>query len=328
VEDKIVQRAVTMRLGALYEADFDDFSYGFREGRSPHQALNELRAQCLGKHLHWIIDADISGFFASLDHRLWRDVLRQRVKAGSRLRLIGKWLKAGVIDGGELTDPESGSPQGGVLSPMLSNIFLPHVVDEGFVRDVQPRMKGRCVLLRFADDCGIGYEREADARRLRAVLPKRFARYRLTLHPEKTKLIAFRKPARRETTDTGNDTFEFLGFTQYWAKSRLGDWVLKRKTAKKRVRRAKKTLWQWWRVNRPRPLKEQDQQLGQKRQGHSQDYSIRGNYRALAAVFEFVRTAWRYWLSRRRRESSIPWDKFERILEAFPLPRPRIIHQV
>jgi len=327
-EDKIVQRAVTMLLGASYEADFQDFSYGFREGRSPHQALNELRKQCLDKHLHWIIDADISGFFDSLDHSLLRDVLRRRVKDGSILRLIGKWLNAGVIDGGELTYPESGSPQGGVISPMLSNIFLHHVLDEWFVRDVQPRMKGRCVLLRFADDFVIGCEREADAQRIMSVLPKRFARYRLTIHPEKTKLIAFRKPARRETTDTGNDTFEFLGFTHYWAKSRLGDWVLKRKTAKKRARRAKKTLWQWCRVNRPRPLKEQYQQLGQKLQGHYQYYSIRGNYRALESVFEFVRTAWRYWLSRRSRESYIRWDKFERLLAVFPLPRPRIIHQV
>jgi group II intron reverse transcriptase/maturase len=327
-EDKIVQRAVTMLLGAIYEVDFHDFSYGFREGRSPHQARNELREQCLGKHLHWLIDADISGFFDSLDHSLLRDVLRRRVKDGSILRLIGKWLNAGVIDGGELTYPESGSPQGGVISPMLSNIFLHHVLDEWFVRDVQPRMKGRCVLLRFADDFVIGGEREADAQRIMSVLPKRFARYRLTIHPEKTKLISFRKPARRETTDTGNDTFEFLGFTHYWAKARLGDGVLKRKTAQKRVRRAKKTLWQWWRGNRPRPLKEQYEQLGQKLQGHYQYYSIRGNYRALESVFEFVRTAWRYWLSRRSRESYIRWDKFERLLAVFPLPRPRIIHQV
>jgi group II intron reverse transcriptase/maturase len=153
VEDKIVQRAVTMLVGAIYEADFHDFSYGFREGRSPHQALSELREQCLGKHLHWIIDADIRGFFDSLDHSLVRDVLRQRVKDGSILRLIGKWLKAGVIDGGELTYPESGSPQGGVISPRLSNIVLHHVLEEWFVRAVQPRMKGRCVLIRFADDC-------------------------------------------------------------------------------------------------------------------------------------------------------------------------------
>ena len=327
-EDKIVQRAVAMLLGAIYEPDFQDCSYGFREGRSPHHALTELREQCGAKHINWIIDADIRGCFDSIDHGLLRDVLRQRVNDGSILRLIGKWLNAGVIEEGNLTYPEAGSPQGGGISPVLSNIFLHHVLDEWFVRDVQPRMKGRCFLIRFADDFVIGCELEDDARRLMSVLPKRVARFRLTIHPEKTRLIAFRKPVRRETVGTGNDTFEFLGFTHYWAKSRLGTWVLKRRTAKKRVRRAKKTLWQWCRTHRHRPLKEQYQQLCQKLQGHYQYYSIRGNYRALESVFAFVRKAWRYWLSRRSRTSSIPWDKFERILEVLPLPRPRIIHQV
>ena len=327
-EDKIVQRAVAMLLGAIYEPDFRDCSYGFRVGRSPHHALTELREQCVGKNINWIIDADLSGFFDSIDHGLLRDVLRQRVNDGSILRLIGKWLNAGVIEEGNLTYPEAGSPQGGGISPVLSNIFLHHVLDEWFVRDVQPRRKGRCFLIRFADDFVIGCELEDDARRLMSVLPKRVARFRLTIHPEKTRLIAFRKPVRRETAGTGNDTFEFLGFTQYWAKSRLGTWVLKRRTAKKRVRRAQKTLWQWCRTHRHRPLKEQYPQLCQKLQGHYQYYSIRGNYRALESVFAFVRKAWRYWLSRRSRTSSIPWDKFERILEVLPLPRPRIIHQV
>jgi len=327
-EDKIVQRAVAMLLGAIYEQDFQDCSYGFREGRSPHQALSELREQCLGKNIHWIIDADISGFFDSIDHDLLREAIRHRVNDGSILRLIGRWLTAGVSDGGDLTYPETGSPQGGVISPVLSNIFLHHVLDEWFVRDVQPRMKGRCFLLRFADDFVIGCEVEEDARRIMAVLPKRFARFHLTIHPQKTRLMGFRKPARRETADTGNGTFDFLGFTHYWAKSRLGNWVLKRRTAKKRVRRAKQALWQWCRHNRHRPLKEQYQALCQKVRGHYQYYAIRGNYRALESLLASVRKAWRYWLGRRSRESYIPWDKFERILKAFPLPRPKIIHQV
>ena len=327
-EDKIVQRAVAMLLGAIYEQDFQDFSYGFRAGRSPHQALSELREQCLGKNIHWIIDADISGFFDSLDHDLLREVIRQRVKDGSILRLIGKWLNAGVIEGSDLTYPETGSPQGGVISPVLSNIFLHDVLDEWFVRDVQPRMKGRCFLLRYADDFVIGCEAAEDARRIMAVLPKRFARFRLTIHPQKTRLMEFRKPARRETADHGNGTFDFLGFTHYWAKSRLGNWVLKRRTAKKRVRRAKQALWQWCRHHRHRPLKEQYQALCQKVRGHYQYYAIRGNYRALESLLASVRKAWRYWLGRRSRESYIPWDKFERLLKAFPLPQPRIIHQI
>lgn len=327
-EDKIVQRAVAMLLGAIYEQDFHGFSYGFREGRSPHHALAELRDQCVGKNISWIIDADISGFFDGIDHGLLRAVLRQRVNDGSILRLIGKWLAAGVIEDGELTYPESGSPQGGVISPVLSNIFLHHVLDEWFVHDVQPRMKGRCFLVRFADDFVIGCEREEDARRIMAVLPKRFARFRLTIHPQKTRQVAFGKPARRETAASGNDTFEFLGFTHYWAQSRLGNWVLKRRTAKKRLRRTKKALWQWCRRNRHRPLTEQYWALCQKVRGHYQYYAIRGNYRALESIVAFVRKAWHYWLSRRSRKSYIPWEKFERLLKVFPLPRPRIIHQV
>jgi RNA-directed DNA polymerase len=266
--------------------------------------------------------------FDSIDHDLLRAVLQQRVNDGSILRLIGKWLNAGVIEGSDLTYPEAGSPQGGVLSPVLSNIFLHHVLDEWFVRDVQPRMTGRCFVLRFADDFVIGCEQEDDARRIMAVLPKRFARFRLTIHPQKTRLIAFGKPARRQTGGAGNDTFEFLGFPHYWAQSRLGTWVLKRKTAKQRVRRAKQAFWRWCRHQRHRPLTEQYQQLCPKLEGHYQYYSIRGNYRALESVFAYVRKAWRYWLSRRSRESSIPWEKFERLLAVFPLPRPRIIHQV
>ncbi len=328
VEDKSVQGAVARRLGAIYEQDCQECSYGLRAGRSPQHALTELREQGLGKHISGILDADRSGVFASLDHDLLRAERRHRVNDGSLRQLIGKWRVAGVSDGGTLTYPETGSPQGGVLSPMLSNIVLHSVLDEGFARDVQPRRQGRGCLLRFADAFVLGCEVEEDARRSMAVLPKRFARFRLTIHRQKTRGIAFRKPARRETADRGNDTFEFLGFTHYGTRSRLGNGVLKRKTAKKRVRRAKKALWQWGRINRHRPLKEQPQALGQKVGGPYQYYAMRGNSRALESLLALVRKAGRYWLGRRSRESYLPWDKFERILKAFPLPRPKIIHQV
>jgi hypothetical protein len=253
-----------MLLGAIDEPDVQDFCYGLRAGRSPHQALTALREQCLGKNSHWIIDADISGFFASLDHDLLREAIRHRVNEGSILRLIGRGLTAGVSDGGDRTYPETGSPQGGVLSPVLRNILLHDVLDEWLVRDGQPRMQGRCCLLCCADEFVLGCEVAEDARRIMAVLPKRFARFRLTIHPQKTRRMGFRKPARRETADKGNGTCEFLGFTQYWATSRLGTWVRKRTTAQKRVRRAQQALWQWCRHHRHRPLKEQDQALCQK----------------------------------------------------------------
>jgi group II intron reverse transcriptase/maturase len=327
LEDKIVQRAVTMLLGAVYEQDFYDFSHGFREGHSPHQALHELRERCMGMNVGWIVDLDVCGFFDNLDRGQLRDVLKQRVNDGGIIRLIGKWLNAGVIEGETLTYPEKGTPQGGVISPMLANIFLHHVLDDWFEREVKPRMKGREFLIRFADDAVIGCELEEDARRIMAVLPKRFGRFGLTIHPKKTKLVRFRKPRSRD--DQGkNGTFDFLGFTHYWAKSRRGYWVIKRKTATKRLRRAMKGFWQWCRQNRHLPITEQYKMLCQKLRGYYQYYAIRGNYRMLERVFEHVRQAWRYWLSRRSHKSKISWEKYEKLWTTFPLPRPRIIHAI
>jgi group II intron reverse transcriptase/maturase len=327
-EDKIVQRAVVMLLGAIYEQEFHDFSYGFREGRSAHQALHELRQHCGCTNIGGIVDADVSGFFDNLDHGLLREFIKQRVNDGGILRLIGKWLNAGVLEEGILTYPERGTPQGGVVSPMLGNIFLHHVLDEWFVKEVKPRMKGRCFLIRFADDFVIGCELERDACRILEVLPKRFARFGLTIHPEKTALIQFSKPGSKSGSDSGNGTFDFLGFTHYWARSRRGSWVIKRSTARKRIRRVKKSLWQWCRNSRHRPLKEQHRILCQKLRGHFQYYAIRGNSCRLAAIFLHAKKAWRYWLSRRSHKSYISWEKFARLLQTYPLPRPRILHGI
>ena len=327
-EDKIVQRAVAMLLEAIYEQDFHDCSYGFRPGRSPHAALHEVRERCMREGIGWIVDADVSGYFDSIDRTRLQEVLRQRVNDGRIRRLIGKWLRAGVMEDGVLSHPESGVVQGGVISPVLANIFLHHVLDEWFEREVRPRMKGRCFLTRFADDFVIGCEREADARRIMAVLPKRFARYGLTIHPSKTTLIAFRKPATQQGTDRGNGTFDFLGLTHYWTKSRRGYWVIKRRTARKRLRRTKKALWRWCRANRHAPLKDQYRMLCLKLRGHFQYYGIRGNFRLLDEVRRYAEKAWRYWLSRRSSKSVIGWEKFQRLLQTYVLPTPKIVHTI
>jgi len=327
LEDKITQRAVAMLLEAVYEQDFYDFSYGFRPGRSPHQALHELRERCMGMNIGWIVDLDVCGFFDNLEHGQLREVLKQRVNDGGIIRLIGKWLKAGVIEGESLNYPEKGTPQGGVISPILANVFLHHVLDDWFEHEVKPRMRGRVFLIRFADDAVIGCELEYDAHRIMEVLPKRFGRYGLTVHPKKTKLVRFKRPGRREDGKE-NETFDFLGFTHYWSKSCKGYWVVKRETSRKRVRRAIKAFWQWCRQNRHLPITEQHQTLCRKLRGYYQYYAIRGNYRRLEEVLWQVARAWRYWLSRRSRKSAISWEEFEKLRKVFPLPKPRIIHAI
>ena len=242
------------------------------------------------------------------------------------MRLIGKWLHAGVLDGEQLTDPEQGTPQGGVCSPMLANIFLHEVLDEWYERDVRPRMRGRTFLTRFADDFVIGCEREDDARRIMAALPRRFARFGLTIHPTKTGLVSFRKPGFHAESDTGNGTCECLGFTHDWTKSRRGYWVIKRKTASKRLRRTMRALWQWCRDQRHAPLQAQYRTLCQKLRGHYQYYGIRGNYPRLERLYEHAEHAWRYWLSRRSHKRAIPWEAFDRLHGRFPRPAPRILH--
>ena len=327
-EDKIVQRAVAMLLEAIYEQDFYDCSYGFRRGRSAHHALQELRERCMTEGTGWIVDADISGYFDSIDRTKLQEILCRRVNDGRIRRLIGKWLRAGVMEDGVLTHPETGVVQGGVISPVLANIFLHHVLDDWFEREVRPRLKGRSFLIRFADDFVIGCELEADARRLMAVLPKRFARFGLRIHPTKTTLIAFRRPDAHQASTNGNGTFDFLGLTHYWTTSRRGFWVIKRRTARKRLRRTKKSLWRWCRINRHAPLHYQYQMLCLKLRGHFRYYGVRGNFRLLVEVRRCAEKAWQYWLSRRSSKSAIGWEKFQKLLETYVLPIPRIVHNI
>jgi RNA-directed DNA polymerase len=259
----------------------------------------------------WIVDADVSGYFDSIDRTRLREVLRQRVNDGRVLRLIGKWLRAGVMEAGVLNHPDTGVVQGGTISPVLANIFLHQVLDVWFEQEVQPRLKGRSFLIRFADDFVIGCAREADARRIMAVLPKRFARYGLTIPPTKTALMAFRQPAGHAGATPRNGTFDVRGLTHYWALSRRGFWVIKRRTARKRVRRTKKALWRWCRAHRHAPLKDHYQMLGLKWRGHFRYDGIQGNCRLLAEVLRSAEKAGRYGLSRRSSKSAIGWEKFQ-----------------
>ncbi len=333
LEDKVLQRAVVMLLEPIYERDFYGCSYGFRPRRSAHDALDSLSKQTMWGGIACILEVDIRKFFDTLDHGHLRAFLQQRVRDGVVLRLIGKWLKAGVMEDGAVTHPESGSPQGGVISPLAANVYLHYVLDEWFYQKVQPRLKGRAYLVRYADDFVIGFTGDDDARRVRDVLPKRFGKYGLTIHPDKTRLVPFRKPTGdREPPDSAGTgrpgTFDFLGFTHYWARSRKGTWILKRKTAAKRFTRAVRTIAQWCRFHRHDPVREQHTILCQKLRGHYAYYGITGNSFAIARFRYEALRLWRKWLLRRRRAWRGTFEWFGRLLQRYPLPCAVAVHSV
>ena len=332
-EDKLLQRAVVMALETIYEQDFLDCSYGFRPGRSAHQALEALWQQTMKIGGGWIVEVDIRKFFDTIDHGHLRAFLKRRVVDGVLLRLFDKWLSAGVLEDGCITYPEDGSPQGGVVSPMLANVFLHYVLDEWFEREVQPRLRGDAFLIRYADDFVIGFSHEEDARRVMDVLPKRFEKYGLALHPEKTRLVPFERPPHREEREeapkrTPPGSFDLLGFTHFWGRSRNGFWVVKRQTSKSRFRRGMKALAQWCRENRHLALADQHQTLSQKLRGHFAYYGITGNAQALNRFRRGAIKLWRKWLSRRHRGGAVSWERMYRLLERYPLPRTTIMHSV
>jgi RNA-directed DNA polymerase len=309
-EDKVLQRAVAMVLEAVYEQSFLDCSYGFRPRRSAHQALRVVQNQTVRMAGKWVLEVDIRNFFGTLDQSLLRNIVRKRVRDGVLLRLIGKWLNAGVMENGAIEYPEAGTPQGGVISPILANIYLHEVLDEWFAQQVVPRLAGRATLVRFADDLVIIFEHERDARRVFEVLPKRLARYGLTLHPEKSRLIDFRRPDRRASVSPEGDacsrpdTFDLLGFTHYWAMSRKGYWVVKQKTAADRFRRTLKRIADWCQRFRHERVREQwaalrRKSLRRKLLGHFGYFGITGNSKALPNLRYRVIATWRKWLSRR-----------------------------
>ena len=320
-EDKVAQRAILMLLEPIYETDFLPCSYGFRPKRSAHDALNALRAGIIEQRQRWVIDADLKAYFDSISHTHLRSFLDLRIRDGVVRRMIDKWLKAGVLEEGTVHRPVTGAPQGGVLSPCLSNIFLHHVLDEWFEEVAKPRLRGNCQLVRFSDDFVIALEDRHSGKRLLDVLGKRLGRYGLTLHETKTRYVDFRRrrPYGRHWM-TSATTFDFLGFTHVWGRSLRGKDIVRQITAKGRFARALKSVHEWCKRNRHLPVEAQHDYLARAIRGHCAYYGRTGNGKRLGWFRFQVARIWRKWLARRSRLRRMNWDRMNELLKRYPLP--------
>ena len=330
LEDKIVQSAVAEVLSAIYEVDFLGFSYGFRPKRSPHMALTSLQKAVMTQRVNYVLDADIRRFFDSVDHEWLMRMLAHRIADHRVLQLIRSWLEAGVLESGAWYKTVEGTPQGSGISPLLANVFLHYVLDLWFHQWRRRSAHGRAIIVRYADDFVIGFEKEADARRMRIELEQRLASFGLVLHETKTRLIEFgRSPAlaRRERNEKRPETFSFLGFTHYCGWTRDGRFIMKCKTQRERLMRKLKALrTEAWRMMHA-TLDLQYRWLCRILQGHYAYYGRPHNFRALAMFFREARNIWLRLLRRRSQKShTMSWETFDAMTKHLILPKPRIVH--
>jgi len=329
LEDKVAQKATVTLLNAIYEQDFLGCSYGFRPGRGPHDALEEIgRVICRGR-VSYVLEADISGYFDAIVRSQLMEMIEKRMRDGSLLRLIGKWINIGVIDNGRLLHSKTGTGQGQIISPLLSNVYLHCVLDEWFEREVKPRLRGEAHEVRYADDFVLCFQYREDADRVLKVLSKRFGRFGLSLHPDKTRLIEFGRFAQQNAVRRGEKkpaTFDFLGLTHICARSRRGRFTIHVRTMRKRLRRSLAEISEWCQRHRHDPVAQQCEALNRKLRGHYQYYGRPSNYRSLRRFHGSVRRIWKKWLNRRHRGKTINWASYAQILHRHPLLRPRITH--
>ena len=322
-EDKVLQRGIVMLLEPVYEAEFLDCSYGYRPGRSAHKALETIWKQAMNMGGCWLIDADIKGFFDTVAHTELKTMLDQRIGDGVIRRLVSKWLHAGVWEMGAVSYPEKGTPQGGVISPLLSNIYLHEVLDKWFEEQIKPLLEGQAFMVRFADDFVMGFKSKRDAERVLAVLAKRLAKYGLELHAGKTRMVDFHPSGK----DGEGGSFDFLGFTHTWRKSRKGAPYVGRTTSKSRFTRAMGKLKIYLIKTRTQPLEEQRDGLNRRLQGHYNYYGMRGNAKALGRFFHEVQMQWLKSIRRRsgHHAEEWTWERFNCMLAHQPLRKPRIM---
>jgi group II intron reverse transcriptase/maturase len=328
LEDKIVQRAVVEVLNAVFEVDFRGFSYGFRPGRGQHDALDALAVGIGRKRVNWVLDADIRNFFGQLDHVWLRRFLEHRIADKRVLRLIDKWLAAGVVEDGQWSACEEGSPQGASMSPMLANLYLHHVYDLWVDWWRSRHARGNVITVRFADDFVVGFEYEDDARRFLDELRGRLAKFGLELHPDKTRLIEFGRRAARDRAVRGlgkPETFDFLGFTHICAKSRSGRFWVKRITISKRMRAKLREVYDQLKRRRHEPIPVQGQWLRSVVQGHLVYYAVPGNSDAVSAFRHQVTRLWLKALLRRSQRSRLTWARMSRLAARW-LPKSELKH--
>jgi group II intron reverse transcriptase/maturase len=326
IEDKLLATAVNRILTPVYEQVFYPSSFGFRQGKSQHQALEEIYRQVSFKGMRYIIDADMKNYFGSIDHQVLREMLDQKIKDGVIRRMIDKWLKAGILEEEQVRYPDEGTPQGSTVSPVLSNVYLHYVLDEWFTKQIQPLLEKESFLVRFADDYVLGFKSVQDAKRVLKVLPQRLSKYGLTLHPEKTRLIDLDK--EREKGEHPQRTFDFLGFTHYIGKSRKGKRILKRKTSSRKMGSALKRMNVWLRENKDKlKLVELIGKVNQKLRGHYSYYGITFNYRGPREYHDKVERLLHKWLNKRGGKKKWTWERVSKLLrEWVPLEKPRIYH--
>ena len=326
LEDKIVQNALREVLEIVYEPIFYDCSYGFRPGRSAHDAVRFLNKEAGKGKINWVLEADIESFFDSIDRQMLQEILQERVPDGSIKRLVGKCLKVGVLENTELSWEETGTTQGSSLSPLLGNIYLNTVLDEWFETSVKPRLEGAASLVRFADDFIMTFEHRKDAERVLAVLSQRLSKFGLKLHPEKTRLVPFSRPNPKDEVKKGPGTFDFLGFTFYWKQSRKGGWMLGTKTRRKSINAFMQDIREWCRRHRHSPVKVQHRMLKSKLNGHYNYFGVNGNHKCLQSVNYHTACVWGKWLRRRSHKArKLTWEKFfGTFLKHYPLPHTRL----
>ena len=327
MEDKIVQKAAADLLSLIWEQDFLDCSYGFRPGRGPHDALDEVGRVLNTRPISTVLEADITGYFDAIVRSALIEMIEKRISDGALLRLIGKWINIGVIDDGKLLVSETGTGQGQVISPLLANIYLHYVLDEWFEEVVKPRLKGEAYEVRFADDFILCFQYREDAEKVHEVLIKRFAKYGLTLHPDKTRLMEFGREALAKSEESGGKmpaTFDFLGFTHVCARSQRGNFTIHVRTMRKRLKRSLKRISVWCQQHRHDPVEEQAEALNRKLRGHYQYYGRPTNSRSLAEYYREVCKTWKKWLNRRTRGKTLTWTVYAQLLLRHPLLRPRI----